>query len=185
MESYHANTQFGLPTYDENSDNIHQAHDDTCAIKSQEIIMNAAGLNVTEEELRTEAIQNGWYVPGVGTRMEDVGMLMEAHGMEVKQQLHGSIVNLAVELSKGHPIIVGVDSGELWNPGASETFEDFIKGPGADHALIVGGISFNDDFSGGIVNLIDPGTGDFAIGYDAAQFCDAWNDSDNFMLTIE
>lgn len=185
MESYHADTQFGIPTYNEKSDNIRQIYDDTCAIKSQEIIMNAAGLNVTEEELRTEAIQNGWYAPGIGTPMEDVGMLMKIHGMEVKQQLHGSMMNLAVELSKGHPIIVGVDSGELWNPGVSETFEDFLHGPKADHALIVGGINFNDDFSGGTINLIDPGTGDFAIGYDIDCFCDAWDDSENFMITIE
>lgn len=185
MEMNNANTQFGLPTYNVASDKVQQLFDDACAIKSQEIVMNAAGLNVTEEELRVEAIQNGWYTPSCGTPMEDVGKLMEAHGIEVQQQLHGSMFNLVSELSKGHPVIVGVDSGELWNPGASESFEDIIKGPAADHALIVGGIKFNDDFNGGTVNLIDPGTGDFAIGYDAEQFCDAWDDSGNFMVSIE
>lgn len=184
MENNNSNKQFGLPTYDAVSSEIQQSFDDSCAIKSQEIIMNAAGLEVSEYGLREEAMQNGWYSPGLGTPIEDVGKLMEAHGMEVQQQVHGNMFNLVSELSKGHPVIVGVDSGELWNPGIEEKFEDLIKGPCADHALIVGGIKFNDDFSGGTVNLIDPGTGDFAIGYDMDTFEDAWEDSDNFMLTI-
>ena len=185
MEINNSNKQFGIPTYDAVSSEIQQSFDDSCAIKSQEIVMNAAGLEVSEYDLREEAMQNGWYSPGLGTPMEDVGKLMEAHGMEVQQQVHGNMFNLVSELSKGHPVIVGVDSGELWNPGIEETFEDLIKGPWADHALIVGGIEFNDDFSGGTVNLIDPGTGDFAIGYDMDIFEDAWDDSDNFMLTFE
>lgn len=184
MEMNNANTQFGLPTHDAVSDKFQQAFDDTCAIKSQEIVMNAAGLEVSEVGLREEAIQNGWYSPGFGTPMEDVGKLMEAHGMDVQQQVHGNIFNLVSELSKGHPVIVGVDSGELWNPGFDEKIEDLFHGPQADHALIVGGIEFYDYFTGGTVNLIDPGTGDFATGYDMALFEDAWNDSDNFMLTI-
>lgn len=179
-----ANTQFGLPTRDIVSDKVQQSFDDTCAIKSQEIVMNAAGLEVSEYGLREEAMQNGWYSPGFGTPMEDVGKLMEAHGLEVQQQVHGNMFNLVSELSKGHPVIVGVDSGELWNSGFEEKFEDLIKGPCADHALIVGGVAFNDNFAGGTVNLIDPGTGEFAVGYDMATFEDAWNDSDNFMLTI-
>lgn len=179
-----ANKQFGLPTRDAVSDKIQQTFDDTCAIKSQEIVMNAAGLDVTECGLRDEAMQNGWYSPGFGTPMEDVGKLMEAHGMDVKQQVHGNMFNLVSELSKGHPVIVGVDSGEIWNPGFEEKIEDLFHGPQADHALIVGGVEFNEDFSGGTVNLIDPGTGDFAVGYDMAVFEDAWNDSDNFMLII-
>lgn len=184
MEMNNANTQFGLPTHDAVSDKIQQSFDDTCAIKSQEIVMNAAGLDVTEIELREEATQNGWYAPGFGTPMEDVGKLMEAHGMDVLQQVHGNMFNLVSELAKGHPVIVGVDSGELWNPRFEEKIEDLFHGPQADHALIVGGVEFNDDFSGGTVNLIDPGTGDFAVGYDMATFEDAWADSDNFMLTI-
>lgn len=184
MEMNNANTQFGLPTRDIVSDKVQQAFDDTCAIKSQEIVMNAAGLEVSECGLREEAMQNGWYSPGFGTPMEDVGKLMEAHGIQVQQQVHGNMFNLVSELSKGHPVIVGVDSGELWNPCFEEKVEDVIKGPCADHALIVGGVEFNNDFSGGTVNLIDPGTGDFAVGYDMAVFEDAWNDSDNFMLII-
>ncbi len=185
MELENAQTRFGLPTYDVVLDDVRQRYDDTCAIKSQEVIMNAAGIDVTEDSLRIEAYENGWYTPGIGTPMQDVGKLMEAHGMDVRQQIHGSIYNLVSEVSMGHPVIVGVDSGELWHPGPTETFEDIINGHRADHALIVGGIEFSEGYDRGTINLIDPGTGDFAIGYDLDRFEDAWEDSDNFMLTID
>ena len=54
----------------------------------------------------------------------------------------------------------------------------------SDHALLVSGIEFNDDFSNATVNLIDPGSGDFSKGYELAQFEDAWADSDHFMVSI-
>lgn len=184
METMFAPTQFGMPAHNVIINDIMQQYDDTCAIKSQELILNSAGIPFTEDELIQEAIQNGWYEPGKGTLMENVGKLLELHGMDVTQLHNASIFNLVNELSHGHPVIVGVDSGELWNPGIDETFEDFINPYGADHALIVSGIEFNDDFSNATVNLIDPGSGDFSKGYDLAQFEDAWADSDNFMVTI-
>lgn len=58
MKLHKATTQLGLLTGNIVSDNIRQKYDDTCAIKSQEIIMNSMGLHATEE-LRIEAIQNG------------------------------------------------------------------------------------------------------------------------------
>lgn len=184
MTTENATTLFGLPTENLFSENVQQQYDDTCAIKSQELILNSAGLNLTEDELRNEAYQNGWYKPGQGTPMEDVGKLLENHGMDVTQIEHGSMYNLVSELSKGHPVIVGVDSGELWNPGPDETFEDIIRGQQADHALIVGGMDFNEDFTDGTVNIIDPGTGDYCAGYPINQFEDAWDDSGDFMVSI-
>lgn len=184
MEVNNANTQFGLPTYDLWAPKVQQLFDDTCAIKSQEIILNAAGIHVTEEELREEAINHGWYSPGCGTPIESIGELMQIHGMAVQPYVNASLFNLAAELSKGHPVIVGVDSGELWRPGADEITEDITEGKIPDHALIVSGIEFNDDYSDGVVNVIDPGTGEYCHAYGLEEFLDAWNDSDNFMISI-
>jgi hypothetical protein len=185
MNNNTANRLFGLPSYNQTSEAIKQGFVDSCAIKSQEIILNYMGIDVDEAILRDEAIDNGWYTPGMGTPVNHVGRLLESHGLSTHQQHHASTYNLISELSKGHPVIVGVDSGELWNPGASETFEDIIIGPKADHALIVGGIEFNDDFTSGAVSLIDPGTGEFGASYDIDHFIDAWEDSDNFMVTFD
>jgi hypothetical protein len=143
------------------------------------------GYDVTEDQLCQEAYDNNWYNPGNGTPMECVGNLLENHGLNVMQMSHASMYNLANELSKGlAPVLVCVDSGELLNPGIDETFEDIIRGEQADHALLVSGIDFNDSFTDGVVNLIDPGTGDFCKSYPISQFEDAWNDSDNLMISI-
>lgn len=185
METTAPTTQFGLPGLDAHSDSIQQSEADTCAIKAQEIMMHGMGMDVEEAQLIQEAIDHGWYTPGEGTTIGDVGKLMELHGADVTPSQGASMYNLVSELSQGHPVLVGVDSGELWTPGADETFEDIIHGPQADHALLVSGVNFNDDFTSGTVNLIDPGTGDVCKEYPMEQFVDAWDDSDNFMLTIE
>lgn len=190
MNTTTATTQFGMPTMNIVSNDIQQQYADTCAIKSQEILLNMFGEDVTEDELCAESCERGWYDPNgnSGTSMEDVGKLMELHGFEVNQIHNASIFNLVNELGKGGPVIAGVDSGELWNPGVKEQFEDIfinpLTGGGADHALIISGIEFNDDFSGGHVNVIDPGTGDFCRSYDLEQFQDAWADSGNFMVSV-
>lgn len=185
MQTVNANTLFGMPTENVFSEDVKQQYNDTCAIKSQEIILNSMGLDVTEDQLCQEAYDNDWYNPGSGTPMEEVGNLLENHGLNIEKTSHASIYNLVSELSrKNTPVLVCLDSGELWNPGIDETFEDIIRGPRADHALLVSGIEFNENFSDGVVNLIDPGTGDYCKEYPISQFEDAWDDSDNFMITI-
>lgn len=184
MTTTSAPTIFGLPSKNTFSETVQQQYDDTCAIKSQQLILEAVGFNFSEEELREEAIRQGWYKPGFGTPLEDVGKLLESHGLEVAQQTNGTIFNLISEVSSGRPVIVGVDSGELWKPGIEESLEDFIAGGCPDHALIVVGVELNDSTSQWQVNLIDPGTGDNSISYDLTQFDDAWADSDHFMVTI-
>ena len=122
---------------------IQQLYPDTCAIKSQQIILQSHNVEVSEDELVNESIEKGWYTPGRGTDSSEVGNLLEEHGVSVRRYKYASIDDIAAELAKGHQIIVGVDSGELWSPGTYETFEDFINSKGADHALIVSGINVN------------------------------------------
>lgn len=185
MRTTEPRTQFGLPDLDAHSDLVQQSEIDSCAIKAQELMMHGMGLDVEEAQLIQEAIDNGWYTPGRGTTEGDVGKLMELHGIDVTQSSGASLYNLVSELSQGHPVLVGIDSGELWYPGFDETFEDIIRGHQADHALLITGMNFSDDFSSGTVNIIDPGTGDVCRGYSLHQFLDAWDDSGNFMLTID
>lgn len=173
------NVTFGQLT----PNDIQQQYPDTCAIKSQQIILQSHDIDVSEDELVRESIEKGWYAPGAGTSPSEVGNLLEEHGVNVSRYEHASIDDIAAELAKGHQVIVGVDSGELWTPGAYETFEDFIAGNVADHALVVSGISVNPLTGEREVTLTDPGTGEVAHTYTAEEFDDAWNDSDNFMVT--
>lgn len=167
-------------------DDIQQEFPDTCAIKSQQIILESHDINVSEQDLVEESIDKGWYVPGQGGTMpEDVGNLLEEHGMTVNHFDNATIDDIASELAKGHQVIVGVDSGELWQPGHFESLEDFFKLGGADHALIVSGIQVNSLTPEREVLLTDPGTGEVTHTYTMDQFEDAWDDSDNFMISAE
>lgn len=178
------NSLFGNGNYNVFSEDVLQSYPDTCAIKSQQLILESNGIDVSESELRDEAIGNGWYNPGYGTPMENVGDLLENHGMEVHRYVNATVSDIADELSKGHQVIVGVDSGELWNSGPDETFEDIIYGEQADHALLVSGIVVDPFTSEESVLLTDPGTGDVCMEYPADQFEDAWDDSGDFMVSV-
>lgn len=165
------------------SDYVRQNYSDTCAIKSQQLILENFGINLSEEQLRNEAMAYGWYTPGGGTPMEDVGKLLELHGVKVHQYVNGNIFNVVNELAQGHNVIMGVDSGELWHYGFLEKLEDkLLGGERADHALIVSGIDTSDPTDVKVI-ITDPGTGDFCKEYSFSQFVDAAKDSNFFMVT--
>lgn len=166
------------------NDIVQQAYDDTCAIKSQQLILNSYGIDVTEDLLRIEAYENGWYYPGNGTPVEHVGDLIEAHGIQVERNSGATIDDLRTETAQGHNVIVGIDSGELWNKGIDETLEDFIYGPQADHALLVSGFAINPITGSENILLTDPGTGELFANYPVERFEDAWDDSENFMVSV-
>lgn len=178
-------TNLGTCSYNIFNEDVLQEYDDTCAIKSQQLILESNGIDISEKELRNEAMQNGWYAPGYGTPMEDTGKLLETHGMEVHRYQNASVADLANEFAQGHQVIVGVDCGELWNAGPDETFEDFISGEQADHALIVSGIVVDPFTAEQNILLTDPGTGDVCKEYPVEQFEDAWNDSGDFMVSVQ
>lgn len=172
-------------TYNQLSpDDIHQSYPDTCAIKAQQIILESHGISISEDELIQESIDNGWYRPGSGTLVNNVGNLLESHGLEVEKFYNGTLEDLANGLSNGKQIIIGVDSGELWHPGLYEEFEDLILGPHADHALLVSGISVDPLTAETQISLTDPGTGEIFSTYSMDEFQDAWDDSNNFMLLV-
>lgn len=164
-------------------DMVQQTFDDTCVIKSQQLVLNSYGINLSETELRNEAYENGWYSPGEGTPMEYVGDLIEAHGIPVEKITGATIDDLKAETAQGHHVIVGVDSGELWNKSIAETFEDIIIGPQADHALLVSGFAINPLTGTENILLTDPGTGELFADYPVEQFEDAWDDSGNYFVT--
>ena len=159
-----------------------QQYEDTCAIKSQQLILNDFGINVTEDQLIQYSIEKGWYT-GNGTLPTDVGRLIADAGIPCTQYENATKFDLINELAKGHKVIVGVDSGELWDNGIWDFIKDLF-GDGADHALIVAGID-NTDPNNPMVLLTDPGTGDICKPYPLDQFMDAWSDSRNYMVSTD
>lgn len=169
---------------------VQQAYDDTCAIRSQQIIMRDYGVDISEHDLKDIALEHGWYSPKGGTLASNVGNLLDLAGIDCHQSTNNTVYDLVSELSKGHRVIVGVDSGELWSKtfiGKSlEKVEDMIGMSHADHALIVAGVDVNANNPKDIkIVLTDPGTGDLRVEYKMKDFMDAWKDSKCFMVSTE
>lgn len=169
---------------------INQGPEGVCAIRSQQIILRDYGIDVSLEELKQFAIQNGWYEDGGGTPMGYVGAIIDACGVGVRQDINCTVYDLVNELAQGHRVIVGVDANELWADRdgnhiaqTKEFFRDMFNEE-ANHALIVAGVEVNPNDPEDVkVILTDPGTGDLRIEYTLEQFMDAWEDSDCFMTT--
>ncbi len=175
------------PAEDLFSLNVRQEYLDNCAIKCQELILKEFGIEVTSDELINMSYANGWYLPGSGTVIDDVGKLLEANGIEVNRYDNANIFNLVNELAQGRQIIIAVDSGELWSSNEvireltgihPELFEDGI----ADHAVIVSGVDISDP-QNPVVIITDPGTGQVAATYALEDFLDAWEDSGFAMIS--
>jgi len=160
-----------------------QAYNDTCAIKSQQLILNDFGVPVTEDQLVQYSAEHGWY-NGNGTAMEDVGKILADAGIPCTQTVDANAYDLANELAQGHKVIVAVDSEELWDNSILDWLKDIFLGDTPDHALIVAGIDMTDP-NNPMVILTDPGTGQPAQPYPLDQFMDAWGDSQNFMVSTD
>lgn len=168
------------PFPDVMSHDIIQHQSDTCAIKSQQIILHSFGVDIPEELLTIEATGKGYYIPGQGSAPSQVGMLLEDHGIGTHTKYHATVYDLAAELAQGHKVIVGVDADELWRPSY---FNDLF-GEQANHALIVTGIDTTNPLDVRVL-ITDPGTGDVARSYPMAQFLDAWHDSSCMMVATD
>lgn len=164
---------------------IQQQYPDSCAIKSQQIILNEFGIDVNEDQLVQFSYEQGWYhADGSGTAAEDVGNLLEAAKIPVTRQDDANVFNLVSELSQGHKVIVGVDSEELWGNKFTAWMKDFFMGDTPDHALVVAGIDTSDP-DNVMVIVDDPGSGEYHKAYPLEQFMDAWSDAQCYMVSTD
>lgn len=166
---------------------VQQAFSDTCAIKSQQLILNDFGVNVSEADLVQIAADNGWY--SGGTRLPDVGNLLEVADIPITRKDGANVFDLVNELAQGHKVIVGLDSDELWENDTlsgklKNWFDDFFGDEYGDHALIVAGIDTTDPNNIQVI-VKDPGSGDDGKPYPLDQFMDAWSDTNCYMVSTD
>lgn len=196
-DTYGYEPNYDLDTFDPN---IYQNYSNTCAIRSQQIVLRDYGIMISQDELIEYAKENhcfndGTIEGGGGTKKHDVGMLLEACGIKTTLKEGCNIFDIVSELRSGHRVIVGVDAGELWVKKENSLFSrllqesinrfnDIFGSQGGNHALIVAGVDVNPkDPSDLHVTLIDSGTGDVCISYKFQDFLAAWEDSNCFMIS--
>jgi hypothetical protein len=154
----------------------------TCAVVAQRgIIEEFTGHEISEAQLVYDATAHGWLTDG-GMSMGDVGNLLELYGVPCHEHTDATIEDLMSELAQGHKVIVGVDSGEIWNQDYS--WEDFLH-QAADHAIWVTGID-TSDLANPKVIVNDSGDPNGAgKAYDLYVFRDAWQDSGFFYVSTD
>jgi len=177
----------GTPYHDANAWRGQQHALDTCAIRSQEFVIEQfTGHDIPEEALVQEAQSHGWYQPGHGTPMEHVGDLLELHGIPITRHEHASIEELAEELGQGHKVIIAVNAEELWhndNP-VLHGIKEVVGLNHADHAVVVSGVDTRDPDHIQVL-ISDPGNGQEITRYPLEQFLTSWKDSDFFMVATK
>ena len=186
-----ADPHFGTPEQDRAHWDGRQSYEDSCAIRCQEYILQQfTGADVPEKTLVNEAIEHGWYTPGSGTSLQDVGNLLELHGIAVNRFTDASVFHLANELAQGHKVIIGVESGKLWghNPTMDSLLTDLHDHLGlsgaADHAVVVSGIDTTDPYHVKVI-ISDPGDGRAVASYPLEQFLHAWEGSHFYMVATQ
>jgi hypothetical protein len=166
-----------------------QERGDSCAIVSQEFILESFFPNrdFTEAELVEEAINEGYYSPGVGTFPRDVGELLEKHGVDVERSYDNNIHDIIEKLRANKKIIVGVDGNEVWSNSPDELFDLYLSDlffyPEANHAVEVIGVDTDKQE----IILNDPGhPKGKGLRIPIDQFQSAWDDSNCFLMsTVE
>jgi serine/threonine protein kinase len=186
-----ADPHFGTPDHDRAFWEGQQSYADTCAIRCQEYILQQfTGVDFPEKLLVDEAREHGWYAPGHGTSIQDVGNLLELHGVAVNRYTEANVFHLANELAQGHKVIIGVDSSQLWGHNSTmdsmlHTVRDhFGLGGGADHAVVVSGIDTTDPHHVKVI-ISDPGDGKAVASYPMEQFLHAWEGSHFYMVATQ
>ena len=103
--------------------------------------------------------------------------LLEHYGVEAEVQT-GSVDDLRAMLDAGKPVIIGLDSDDLYGAGDSPFADDLVTG----HAVVITGI----DDEAGLVYINDPGLPDGAgVAIPLTEFEDAWADADNTMIVAD
>ena len=151
-----------------------------CAIKCEEYILHVFGIHKTLEELRILASAKSWLKED-GVEMMDLGAIPEYFGLTVNKRVPADIGSIVRALAKGQQVIVAVDGGELLGNPAEEMAEDVLAGGVADHCVVV--LSVNKEANN--VAIYDPAIGVIPIVVSIEHFLDAWEDSNNYMVTVK
>jgi hypothetical protein len=138
-----------------------------------------------ENQLAAEAEANGWYEPGVGTAMADMGKLLEAHGVHTETHENGTLDDVAAQLEAGNKVLVSVDESVIREIGKSSVAHTALDvaapGMGPAQSVQLVGIAETTDGQSVVLNDSSSPDGRGAM-VPAAGFITAWSLSARFYV---
>ncbi len=149
-----------------------------CAVRCEEYILHCFGIHKTMQELRDLAQNAGWLTEN-GAYIHDLGNTAEALGLQVERKEEGTLQDIVQALDEGKQVMAAVDGGELIGDPVEERLEDVLVGGIVDHCVVV----LSADIPADEVILFDPAFGEIPLTVTIAHFLDAWNDSNNYMVS--
>ncbi len=168
---------YGNPEKD--SENWHkQSESMSCAVSCQEFVAEQlTGKEFNESDFLEIAEDNGWYTEQDGTRLTDVGKLLETLEIDTEQSEHNTLTDLASALDSGDKVICSVNSKVLQNSAYAD-----MPSIRANHAVQVIGIDASNPSKVEVI-LNDPGVENGSgLRVDAETFSKAWDTGDNFAV---
>lgn len=148
----------------------HQGDTMDCALYAQGGILEAMGQEFDIEKYRQEGQEDGWYVPGEGTYLQNIGDLLENHGVPVNRYEGATSDDLVNEVAQGHGVVAAIDTEPLWGE------------PGG-HAVWVTGVELGPDGKPASVICNDSGRPDGQkIAYPYDSFMEAWSRTNYTMV---
>lgn len=172
---------------------IYQGDSDTCAVAAElSLIHQFVGDEMSLDDASYISASNGWYNPGFGTSQDEIGNLMDLHGIPNHSVIGASVEQLVMELEQGNGVIVGVNADELWDQGILNDIKQFFLDAfgldninPANHAVTVTGVDLSNP-SQPMVVINDSGTPNgAAVKYPLDQFVDAWESSGFYYTATE
>ena len=149
-----------------------------CAVRCEEYILHCFGIHKTLQELRGIAQNAGWLTEN-GAYIHDLGNTAEALGLHVERKGDAALQDVVQALDEGKQVMAAVDGGELIGDPVEERLEDVLVGGIVDHCVVV----LSADIPTDEVILFDPAFGEIPLTVTIAHFLDAWNDSNNYMVS--
>ena len=151
-----------------------------CCVECEKYILRSLNMEYDDNELLQTAISNGWQKEE-GTALHNIGRHLEEKGLIVTRQYKKTMADIEKALDAGEKVIVAVDGGELLGDRIEEINEDLLVGEIPDHTVVV--LSYNR--ADRTITIFDPNSSNAKDVYPIEQFKDAWDDSKNYLVTID
>lgn len=150
-----------------------------CSLECEKYILRNFDVKFDEDRLIEDAVRNGWQTEN-GTALHNVGRHLEKNGLVVTRRYKASVEDLIEALEAGEMVIAAVDEGELTGDREKEMREDILVGQIPDHTVVVLSVSVLEQ----TIRIYDPNSLNAQDIYPMNIFCDAWNDSQNYLVTV-